>query len=164
MSQLFPPRALQYSANVYHCAHPTRGQKAKKTLACDKNRAKEGQAMNLRAKKQLTCNPSFTYLQRDNKISANLFDKILTMWIAYVSVPKGVFIYPKSKIILVILTISFFFLASLCCCMSKSHYIVSNNSGDWGNSMELLQTAKDLFRTGHCPELPNQGQWRSFLG
>lgn len=76
MSQLFPPRALQYSANVYHCAHPTRGQKAKKTLACDKNRAKEGQAMNLRAKKQLTCNPSFTYLQRDNKISANLFDKI----------------------------------------------------------------------------------------
>lgn len=31
MSQLSPPRALQYSASVYHCAHPTRGQKAKKT-------------------------------------------------------------------------------------------------------------------------------------
>lgn len=48
-----PPGALEYSASVHHCAnlYAVQGSEDKEnTLACDKNRAKESQAMNLRAK------------------------------------------------------------------------------------------------------------------
>lgn len=44
-------------------------------LACYKNRAREGQAMNPRAKKQLTCNPLFVF--------SHLYSLIIKYWQVY---------------------------------------------------------------------------------
>lgn len=65
--------------NLPLCKPNQRPEGKVNSLACDKNRAKEVQAKNLRAKKQLTYNHSFASLQPDHKILAHLFDNILTM-------------------------------------------------------------------------------------
>lgn len=95
--------------------------------------------------------------ESESKLLANSFANILPMWTPYVSVPKGVFIYPKSKI-MVIFIVSLYFLVSMLTYVKKLLHWLDKLHGPAANTPRLVQNKSNLLivlELWYSSELPN---------